>query len=178
MSGSAPLVALARALDQVGDLLVHVRSDQLDRPTPCSDWTLGQLADHVVAGPAKFATMLRGEQPDWSAGPPHLEGGWASAFRSSADDLMHLWHQGSAPEGSDPDWQTAEFAVHGWDLAHALGRPTKELDPVVAERGLAFMKANLRAEVRGEAFGPEQPAPADGDAYDAIAAYAGRSVAS
>ncbi len=176
MSGSAPLVALARALDQVGDLLVHVRSDQLDRQTPCSDWTLGQLADHVVAGPAKFAEMLRGEQPDWAAGPPHLEGGWASAFRSSADDLMHLWHRGAAPDGSDPDWQTAEFAVHAWDLARALGRSTKELDPVVAERGLAFMRANLRAEIRGEAFGPEQPAPADGDAYDAIAAFAGRVV--
>ena len=176
MSGSAPLVALARALDQVGDLLVHVRSDLLDRPTPCSEWTLGQLADHVVAGPANFATMLRGEQPDWSAGPPHLDGGWASVFRSSADDLMHLWHQGAAQEGSDPDWQTAEFAVHGWDLAHALGRSTSELDPQVAERGLAFMRANLRAEIRGEVFGPEQPAPADGDAYDAIAAFAGRTV--
>ena len=29
--------------------------------------------------------------------------------------------------------------------------------------------------MRGEAFGPEQPAPAGGDAYDAIAAFAGRS---
>ena len=70
---------------------------------------------------------------------------------------------------------TAEFAVHTWDLAHALGRSTGELDPAVAEQGLAFMQANLKAEMRGEAFGPEQPAPADGDAYDAIAAFAGRT---
>jgi uncharacterized protein (TIGR03083 family) len=176
MAATAPLVALARALDQVGDLLVHVQSDQLEAKTPCSDWTLGQLADHVVAGPAKFADMLRGEQPDWSSGPEHLESGWASAFRASADDLMHLWHGGAAPERSDPDWQTAEFAVHAWDLSRALGRSTSELDPVVAERGLAFMKANLREDIRGEAFGPEQPAPADGDAYDAVAAFAGRTV--
>ena len=88
---------------------------------------------------------------------------------------MHLWHQGSAAEGRGPDWQTAEFAVHAWDLAHALGRSTGELDPEVAEQGLAFMKANLRDEMRGEAFGPEQPAPTGGDAYDAIAAFAGRT---
>jgi uncharacterized protein (TIGR03083 family) len=176
MSETAPLVALARALDQVGELLVHVQSVGLDRPTPCADWTLGQLADHVVAGPRNFAVMMRGEQPDWSAGPEHLESGWASAFRGSADDLMHLWHGGAAPEGSDPDWQIAEFAVHAWDLSRALGRSTSELDPVVAQRGLAFMKANLRDDIRGEAFGPEQPAPADGDAYDAIAAFAGRAV--
>ncbi len=66
--------------------------------------------------------------------------------------------------------------MHSWDLAHALGRSTGELDPAVAEQGLGFMKANLRAEIRGEAFGPEQPAPAGGDAYDVIAAFAGRTV--
>ncbi len=175
MADSAPLVVLARALDQVGDLLVHVRTESLDGSTPCADWTVGRLVDHVVAGPPKFAVMLRGEQPDWSAAPEHLEGGWAAAFRASADDLMHLWHQGAPAEGSNPDWQTAEFAVHAWDLAHALGRSTGELDPEVAERGLAFMRASLREEMRGEVFGPEQPAPADGDAYDAIAAFAGRT---
>ena len=177
MSASAPLTVLSRSLDQLGDLLVHVNADDLDGPTPCSDWTLGQLVDHVVAAPTKFAVMVRGEQPDWSARPPHLDEGWAAEFRSSADDLMQLWQQGSAPEGSSPDWQTAEFAVHTWDLANALGRSTGDLDPDVAEQGLAFMKANLRDEMRGEVFGPEQPAPTDGDAYDAIAAFAGRTVA-
>jgi uncharacterized protein (TIGR03086 family) len=176
MSGSEPLTVLARSLDQLGDLLVHVRADELDQPTPCSDWTLGQLVDHVVAAPDKFVVMVRGEQPDWSAAPAHLDDGWASAFRSSADDLMHLWHQGSAEgSGPGPEWQTAEFAVHTWDLAHALDRSTGELDPEVAEQGLAFMKANLRDEMRGDVFGPEQPAPTGGDPYDAIAAFAGRT---
>jgi len=176
MSGSAPLTVLSRSLDQMGDLLLHVRAESLDGPTPCTDWSLGQLVDHLVAGPTSFAVMLRGEQPDWSAPPPHLEDGWAAAFRSAADDLIHLWHQGSATEGSSPDGQTAEFAVHAWDLAHALDRSTGELDPEVAERGLAFMKANLRDDMRGHVFGPEQPPPAGGDAYDAIAAFAGRAV--
>jgi uncharacterized protein (TIGR03083 family) len=176
MAPADSLGILSRALDQLGDLLVHVRPDRLDRPTPCSDWTLGELADHVVASPTKFAAALRGEQPDWSAQTENRETGWATAFRSSADDLMHLWHQGDADDRSDPDWQTAEFAVHAWDLSRALGRPTSELDPAVAERGLDFMRNNLHADVRGDAFGPEQPAPADGDAYDVLAAFAGRAV--
>ncbi len=174
MPTTAELDVLSRALDQLGDLLLHVSSDELDGSTPCSEWTLGDLADHIVAAPARFATMLRGEQPDWSAGPEHVHLGWAAAFRSSADDLMHEWHRGGAEDGGEPDWQTAEFAVHAWDLARALGRSTRELDPDVAERGLAFMRANLRDEMRGEVFGPEQPAPASGDAYDVIAAFAGR----
>jgi uncharacterized protein (TIGR03086 family) len=174
MPSETSVAVLARSLDQLGSLLLNVSGDRLDAPSPCSDWTLGALADHVVAAPAKFATMMRGETPDWSAAPEHLEDGWAQTFRAGADELMLLWNQAEA-EG-DPDMQTAEFAVHSWDLAHALGRPTSELDPAVAEHGLGFMHANLRDEIRGEAFGPEQPAPADGDAYDAIAAFAGRTV--
>jgi uncharacterized protein (TIGR03086 family) len=177
MSGTTALAVLSSSLDQLGDLLVHVDGEALDKPTPCSSWTLGDLADHVVAAPGKFAVMARGEQPDWSASPPHLEEGWSTAFRSSADDLMHLLHQAAGDgDGPGPEWQTAEFAVHTWDLARALGRSTDDLDPEVAEQGLAFMKANLKTEMRGEAFGPEQPAPTDGDAYDAIAAFAGRTV--
>jgi uncharacterized protein (TIGR03083 family) len=172
------LTTLSRALDQLGDLLLHVQADGLDDPTPCTDWTLGDLADHVVASPQRFVTMLRGEEPDWSAPPEHREDGWAGAFRSAADDLMHLAHEAAdGGGGMDPDWMTAEFAVHTWDLVHALGRSTAELDPEVAERGLAFMQANLQEGMRGEAFGPEQPAPADGDAYDAVAAFAGRTAA-
>lgn len=176
MRSTDSVTILSRAVDQLGDLLLHVGADRLERPSPCSEWTVGDLADHVVASPARFAAMMRGERLDWSSSPEHLTDGWASAFRSAGDDLMHLWHAGGAGEGADPDWQTAEFAVHSWDLAHALGRSTAELDPEVAEQGLAFMRANLREEMRAAAFGPEQPAPSDGDAYDVLAAFAGRSV--
>ena len=56
------------------------------------------------------------------------------------------------------------------------GRPTADLDPEVAEVGLAFMTSSMTDDMRGDAFGPEQPAPADADAYQRIAAFAGRSV--
>jgi uncharacterized protein (TIGR03086 family) len=177
MAPETSVTVLSRALDQLGDLLLHVREDELERPSPCAGWSLGDLADHVVASPRNFATMMRGERPDWSAPPEHLASGWSAAFRSAADDLLHLVHQaGDAGGGVDPDWVTAELAVHAWDLAHALGRSTADLDPEVAERGLGFMRANLKAEMRGEAFGPERAAPDGGDAYDAIAAFAGRAV--
>ena len=158
MSDDAALSVLTRSLDQLGDLLVHVSGDRLDARTPCADWTLGDLADHVVAAPAKFTIMARGEQPDWSAAPEHLESGWAPAFRSSADELVHL--VGQSEGGSmDPDWMTAEFAVHTWDLAHGLGRSTSDLDPGVAERGLGFMRrqppgGDARRGVRPGAAGP------------------------
>ena len=57
-----------------------------------------------------------------------------------------------------------------------MGAPTSTLDPQVAERGLALMRSSLTPENRGPVFGPEQPAPEDADAYERIAAFAGRSV--
>lgn len=168
---------LSHALDQTGDVLVQVHRDHLDRSTPCPEWTVQDLVDHVVATPARLLATMRGEQVDWSAAPPRVEEDWAGLFRSHGDDLLHAWHQvgeGEAPASAD--WHTAELAVHTWDLAQSIGRSTADLDPEVAERGLAFMEANLTAENRGPAFGPPQE-PAEGATpYDRIAAFAGRSV--
>jgi hypothetical protein len=57
-----------------------------------------------------------------------------------------------------------------------LGRATADLDPEVAEAGRAFMTASRTDDIRGDAFGPALSAPADADAYQLIAAFAGRSV--
>lgn len=170
---------LGHALDQAGDLLDHVHEDDLEAPTPCRDWNVAQLVDHLVAVPANFLDSMRGQEVDWSATPPRLTSGWAAEFRIRADDLIHAWHQMEA-EGAHPstppEWQVAELALHTWDLARGLGRPTDGLDLEVAETGLTFMKAALKPEMRGDAFGPEQPAPADAGPYEALAAFAGRTV--
>jgi uncharacterized protein (TIGR03086 family) len=167
---------LRRALDQLAGLLDEVPPDALGRRTPCADWTLEQLVDHVVAAPGKFARMARGESVDWSQPTPSAGHDPAARFRSEADELLGAW---GGSEGDGPvslDWMCSELAVHAWDLATALDRPTGDLDPEVAERGLAFMQANLTEDNRSPAFGPERTAPEDGDAYRRAAAFAVRSV--
>jgi uncharacterized protein (TIGR03086 family) len=168
---------LRRALDQLGDLLEAVDTDALEGATPCAEWTVQDLVDHIVVAPGRFARMMRGEQVDWSAGTPAAGVDLVGAFRSAEADLLRACQDrnGSAGPGG-VDWPLAELAVHTWDLATALGRPTRDLDPEVAERGLAFMRANLTDARRGQAFGPEQPAPDDADAYQRIAAFAGRRI--
>jgi uncharacterized protein (TIGR03083 family) len=162
---------LRRAVDQLAGVLDDVPSAALGEPTPCPEWTVRELVDHVVAAPARFAQLARGESVDWSATPAAGDRP-AARFRANAEELLEQAAGGAVPV----DWQCAELAVHTWDLATALGRPTGDLDPEVAERGLAFMSANLTADNRGPAFGPERPAPEGADAYQRIAAFAGRSV--
>ena len=170
------VVVLSRALDQAGDVLAAVHPDQLTQPTPCGDWNVAQLIGHLVNAPVRFLEMARGEKPDWSAPPPQVASSWVPDFRSNADDLIHHWHQaGAAADTGQVDWQTAEIAVHTWDVAHATGQ-TSPLLPEVAERGLAFMSAMLTPENRGAAFAPAVRVPDDAPVYDRLAAFAGRAV--
>ena len=175
-AASDSVVVLSRALDQAGDVLAAVHPDQLTLPTPCRDWDVQRLVTHLVHDPPTFLAMARGDQVDWSAEPEPVTEAWAQRFRSSADDLLHRWHQAADDaQAGQVDWQTAEFAVHAWDLAQAIGYAGR-LDPEVAERGLAFMTANLTDENRGGAFGPAVPVADDAPVYERLAAFAGRSV--
>jgi uncharacterized protein (TIGR03086 family) len=167
-----PIVVLSRALDQAGDVLADIHPDQLSAATPCAEWDVARLVAHVVADARRFLRVTQGEEPDWSADPP-VSGNGATEFRSAADDLIHSWHERGDSEVGQADWQTAELAVHTWDLVRAT-RQTRSLDPEVAQRGLDFMSAGLTPDNRPPAFGPEVSVAADAPVYDRLAAYAGR----
>jgi uncharacterized protein (TIGR03086 family) len=171
-----PIVILSRALDQAGDALAAVHADDLDKPTPCADWNVRDLAVHLASGPARFLQMARGEKVDWSATPHVPDGTWATTFRAGADDLIHHWHGQPDDEVAGAGWQTAEIAVHTWDLVRAIGR-ADDLDHEVAEAGLSFLQQGLTDENRGSVFGPPVPVPEDAPAYDRLAAFAGRTPA-
>ncbi len=167
---------LRTALDQLVELVSHVDDDTASRPTPCEDWTVDDLVDHIVAGVHNFARGVRGDEVDWKAPTPHVEGDRASALRTASDELLTAWAGAGDSGGPPPEWQCSELAVHTWDLARALGRDTADLDPSVAERGGEFMRPNLSDENRQGAFEPANPEPDGADEYTRLAAFAGREV--
>ncbi|MFC8721703.1 maleylpyruvate isomerase family mycothiol-dependent enzyme, partial [Kitasatospora sp. NPDC057198] len=54
----------ARALRAARSLVDRVGADQLDRPTPCGSWTLGQLLAHMTGQNHGFAAAARGDGRD------------------------------------------------------------------------------------------------------------------
>src|SRR3954468_18065073 len=107
---------LRRALDQLADLLDDVPSGALADPTPCPQWSVQDLVDHIVAAPSRFARMARGQEVDWTSTPPAGPEP-AVSFPAHADDLMGALTADADPGGPVTDWQCAEVAVHTWDLA-------------------------------------------------------------
>lgn len=162
---------LERGLDQAHAAILAVTDDQLPLPTPCEDWDVGQLMAHLALGPGNMLEMVRGGSPDWSAVPDRVDDP-AGTFRRGADELVAHWRQAD----DTADWQTAEFAVHTWDLMTATDQPVDALDPAVAERGLAFMSQVMKPDMRGNAFAPERESLEDASPYERIAAFAGRDV--
>src|SRR5215217_4972131 len=102
---------LRRGLDQLAGLLDDVPGEALGDPTPCPQWSVQDLVDHIVAAPSRFARMARGEAVDWSE-TPSAGRDPAAQFRSHAEDLLRPVADEAAQGRPVPlDWQCAELAV-------------------------------------------------------------------
>lgn len=173
------VLALQRALTQAAELLDTVTQADLSRPTPCPEWDVRKLANHLIAQPRIFVTMLQGSPPGWNGREDYTEH-LAEELRTRGNVLVNLWRQVDDSAliypGLDPDWHAAEIATHTWDLAVALGQSTEGLDQSVAQRAVVTMDRVLGPVRKGRAFSDAKAAPDGSDAYAHLAAYAGRIV--
>ncbi|GAA1971958.1 TIGR03086 family metal-binding protein [Nocardioides panacihumi] len=169
------VLALQRALTQAAALLDEVRPEDLELPTPCADWDVRDLANHLIAQPRIFVTMLQGAPPGWN-GREDYSARLGEELTTRGNALINLWREVGDAAMLDPDWQAAEIAVHTWDLATALGRSTDDLDEALAERSVVTMDRILGPIRKGRAFKDARQAPPGSNAYEHLAAYAGREV--
>jgi uncharacterized protein (TIGR03086 family) len=180
---------LARVLDDAGALVAAVDREQWAGPTPCPDWTVRELVNHLVGGNVMFAAVLRGSPADrWST--DHLGADPVAGYRTAAAALVAafrrpgvLEREVTVPLGRVHGMialhlRITETLVHGWDLARAIGARTAFPREVVAQE-LEFTRVTLEEMPpdRGP-FGPPQPVAGDAPLIDQLAACLGRSVAS
>lgn len=187
---SDPLAVLVRAVGQAGDVVAGIKPEQGDLPTPCRSWSVRELIQHLLHDLEQFTKVAGGGRGDWSSPAAGVEENWVQAYRSRADALTAAWGPaeltgttelpglGEVPARTPVDMQVAELAVHTWDLATATGQSV-DLDPEVAEVGLAFMRKSLAPKFRGgedegKSFGPEVDPGPDAGPYERLVAFAGR----
>ncbi len=178
---------LARSFAAVGSLIDAIQPGQWSAPTPCLDWTVHRLVEHVVGKNLVFAAVLA-EQPLPQRGGGMPSGQFASAYRESAAVLLDAFgrpgvldrvYQGPLGGASGAERlkiRMYDLLAHGWDLAQALGRPA-DLPADAAEESLAFARADGRAvQPRGGCFGPARPVADAAPALDRLVAFLGRDV--
>ncbi|MGH3563317.1 MAG: TIGR03086 family metal-binding protein [Mycobacterium sp.] len=177
------LVAHQRAQDVFAGVLANVSSDQLGGPTPCSEWTVGDLVEHVLGGNERVDEWAGAHEQ-----PPARPDSLVEAHRAGASAAQEVFARPGAmtamfelPFGQVPGsmligMRSTDVLTHAWDLAAATGQPT-DLDPELATHLLAVARESLRPDFRGPGrpFG-QPPCPSDRPPADQLAAFLGRAV--
>lgn len=179
-----PLMAHQRAQDAFAGVLANVSTDQLGAPTPCSEWTVGDLIEHVLGGNERAAQGAGLYQQ-----PPVRPENLVDAHRACAAAAQEAFARpgGMAvmfelPFGQVPGrvfigMRSSDALTHAWDLAVATGQST-DLDPELATAQLTLARQGVRPEFRGPGrpFGEEQPCSTGRPSADQLAAFLGRKV--
>jgi uncharacterized protein (TIGR03086 family) len=177
---------------QLRALLLGVDDDELTAPTPCDDWTVADLLDHLMGLAYAFtqAARKRTDTPGVDGPPPqpsaqHLSRHWRSRLPVLLEDLATAWKDpaawtGTATAGGATMPATAmgtvamnELIIHSWDLARATGQDYAA-DPRTLEVLIEFLSQGSSEGVPGM-FHPAIPADPEDELLDQVLARAGRS---
>lgn len=173
----------------VAHLIDGVRPHQLDAPTPCDEYDVSGLLQHIAALPAKVTAVATGDNPrDLPTQVAIDTEGVAAHYLAEAKEAMVRWTDdalltttltapwGPAPGGIALGGFVMETVTHGWDLAVATGQDP-EADPELAATAQAIGEQALADTPRGPdlPFGEEVESPADAGPTTRLAAFLGRS---
>jgi uncharacterized protein (TIGR03086 family) len=146
---AADVTTLERAAADFEVRLRQVRDDQWSLPTPCSEWTVRELANHVVNGGRMASRLLDGAtaaevvasfDPDALGDDPVAAFEDSSAAEAGAfaepgalDRIVHHPGAGDVPGAMLLGFRTGDNLLHAWDLARACGLDeTLDADAVAA----------------------------------------------
>jgi uncharacterized protein (TIGR03086 family) len=180
---------LAPAAQRMAALLGGVADDQLGAPTPCPDYSLGDLIDHVGGFAIAFTAAaekatLPGDAQTASGDASRLGDDWRARTDGALRRLTDAWQQPDAWTGmtqAGPIEMPGEIAglvalnelvVHGWDVAKASGQPY-EIDDETLSTCLGFY-AMFGEGDRGDAFGSVVEVPDDAPLLDRVIGLSGR----
>lgn len=184
---------LGPATSTLADLVASVGDEQLTLRTPCTEYSVGDLVDHVGGLAVAFTGAARkqpvpGSEQGGTGDASRLEAGWRDRIAADLVELAEAWREPAAYQGMtaaggiDLPGEVAaavalnEVVVHGWDLATALGRPYDVTDADV-EACLTFARPFSTPETaadRGTAFGAVLPVPAGATPLVELLALLGR----
>ncbi|HEV2253184.1 MAG TPA: TIGR03086 family metal-binding protein [Streptosporangiaceae bacterium] len=171
----------ARAVRASVQIVSQAGAADLARPTPCSDWTLGELLAHMTAQHNGFAAAAAGDGADlvhWQTGAPVADpvGDYAAAAErvtaafaaagalAGEFVLPEISPKLRFPAAEAIGFHFVDYVVHGWDVARALGRGY-DLEPDVLAAALPIAEAVPDGERRrrpGAAFAPRVAASSGG----------------
>lgn len=178
---------LSSVMDKTGDVIAGVTDDRKDRPTPCPDYDVAALIDHIVGWVRAFEAGVHGRPVEGDPSRYRVGPDPAGEFRAAARSIVASWRDEGIDRkvrmtsGGEIDGRMAfdmtlmEYMAHGWDLAVATGQPvpyTEAEAAAVLERAEVTLPPQYRGE--GMSFGEIVPVADHAPAVDRLVAFLGR----
>jgi uncharacterized protein (TIGR03086 family) len=180
LNDADPVVLYRAATDHAINVVDAVRPDQLGSPTPCTEWTVQQLIDHLVGGTEYLMSAAERREPVQQTHTAAREYRRRVADVLKALELPGVMQQTClSPLGFE--WPVAQAVagtfmdvlIHTWDLARATGQADR-LEPDLVDACTTMFLPDMPE--RGRAAGIVGPAVKVGDAtpQDRLLAAMGR----
>ncbi len=168
-------------------VIYGVSAQKLDAPTPCPDFDVRTLANHLLGTVEAMRRMGAGEPLDrddpWGTGGDHLQEQWTDDLSQALAGFAHAWSQpaaweGEAMDGAMPrhlvgDMGYLEVLLHGWDLARGSGQEV-DYDESALVRALEILEEVGDQGRSGGAFGPQVGVAEDASVLAKVLGASGR----
>ncbi|WP_370268989.1 TIGR03086 family metal-binding protein [Streptomyces sp. V4I8] len=159
----------------------------LSAPTPCAEYDVKALVNHVFQVIVQFQRLAVKEASDFGETPDRVAGSaeWRERLADETDRLVAAWSAPGAEEGTTGGMNMParlvgsmallDLTVHAWDLARATGQEYPGADEaVVAELAGAVDELAPTARKMG-VFGEPVPVAEGASAFERLLARTGRN---
>ena len=174
-----PFDCAAVTLPACRAVLARLTEEDISRPTPCTEYTVGDVGQHLVRSMVLLASVAGAQ-----IGTP-VAGSLDATVAATAEAALTAWRRrgldGSVAVGRSVlparlavEIIPLELLVHGWDIARATGHDI-DVTPEVAGYVLDRARELITADKRGRSFAAEVPAGAQATILQRLIAFTGRA---
>lgn len=183
----------ARAAAPLVEIVRNIKPDQLGARTPCAEYDVGGLVNHLLFwGPSLEGAARKESVPPPATAESDVDataGDWATALEAQVERTAAAWSEPGAWDGmthmGGPTELSAslvggmvvgELIVHGWDLARATGQQQAWDDELLGYVHEEIAKSAEQGRQMG-VYGPEVAVPASASTLDRVLGLTGRDPA-
>jgi len=167
-------------------VVAGVQPDQWALPTPCTEYDVEALLNHIVGWARVFDAGTNDREMPGDPGGYQVGSDPGAEFAPVAQSIVRGWAEhgldrqvrtsgGESPGEMVFNMTVMEYLTHGWDLATATGQPipyTEADGQAVLERALATLPPEYQGD--GMPFAAIVPVPDDASAVDRLIGFMGR----
>jgi uncharacterized protein (TIGR03086 family) len=165
-------------------VLGRLTGADLARPSPCAEYTVGEVGEHVVRSMVLLATVAGAADPAAGSVEGSAGGSLDKRVTVAAEAALEAWRRrgldGSVAVGRSTlpaslamEIIPLELLVHGWDMARATGSEI-EVPAEIASHLLGCARSLVTLDKRGRSFAAEVPASPSATVLERLIAFTGR----